>query len=79
MAQGKGNPEINKKVATSALVTTLLSGVGFYLGTVSYTHLDVYKRQVKRVFTTPRRVASPPQPCSQMCIRDRSRTVTQNF
>lgn len=32
MAQGKGNPEINKKVATSALVTTLLSGVGFYLG-----------------------------------------------
>lgn len=32
MAQGKGNPEINKKVATSALVTTILSGVGFYLG-----------------------------------------------
>ena len=32
MAQGKGNPETNKKVATSALVTTLLSGVGFYLG-----------------------------------------------
>lgn len=32
MAQGKGNPEINKKVATSALVTTMLSGVGFYLG-----------------------------------------------
>ena len=32
MAQGKGNPEINKKVATSALVTLLVSVVGFYLG-----------------------------------------------
>lgn len=32
MAQSKGNPEINKKVATSALVTLLVSVVGFYLG-----------------------------------------------
>ena len=32
MAESKGNPEINKKVARSALVTALISCAGFYLG-----------------------------------------------
>lgn len=32
MAQDKGNPEVNKKVATSALMTLPVSTVGFYLG-----------------------------------------------
>ena len=42
MADKKGNPEVSRRIATSALVTLAFSGAGFYLGNRYFEALASY-------------------------------------
>ena len=45
MADKKGNPEVSRRIATSALVTLAFSGAGFYLGNRYFEALASYPGQ----------------------------------